>query len=87
VRRLTVREAVAGLDEAGRELVALRFGADLTARQIGELTGRKTHAVEVALQRTLERLRERLDQSDDRMAASSVRGPRVRIRPARRYSG
>ena len=87
VRRLTLRDAVAALDEAGRELVALRFGADLTARQIGELTGRKTHAVEVALQRTLTRLRERLDQGGDRTAASSARGPRVRIWPARRYSG
>ena len=87
VRRLMLREAIAELDEAGRELVALRFGADLTARQIGELTGRKTHAVEVALQRTLTRLRERLDQGGDRTAASSARGPRVRIWPARRYSG
>jgi RNA polymerase sigma-70 factor (ECF subfamily) len=64
VRRLTVRAAVARLDDAGRELIALRFGADLTARQIAELTGKNTHAVEVALQRTLERLRQALTDAD-----------------------
>ncbi len=61
LRRLELRQAVASLDEAGRELVALRFGADLSARQIAELTGKSTHAVEVALSRTLERLRKSLE--------------------------
>ena len=37
--------------------VALRFGSDLTARQIGEVLEMKTNAVEVALHRALERLR------------------------------
>ena len=41
--------------------MALRFGADLSARQIAELTGKSTHAVEVALSRTLERLRKSLE--------------------------
>jgi len=68
VRRLTLRTAVAALDEASRELVALRYGADLTARQIAELTGRKTHAVEVALQRALSRLRQRLEEPSGRTA-------------------
>ena len=45
------------LDERERELVALRYGADLSARQIGELLGLKTNAVEVALHRALRRLR------------------------------
>jgi RNA polymerase sigma-70 factor (ECF subfamily) len=61
LRRIELRAAVASLDEAGRELVALRFGADLSARQIAELTGKSTHAVEVALSRTLERLRRSLE--------------------------
>ena len=86
VRRLTLREAVAELDEAGRELVALRFGADLTAGQIGELTGRKTHAVEVALQRTLQRLKDRLDELDGAGVASADDAP-VRFPHPRRYSG
>jgi RNA polymerase sigma factor (sigma-70 family) len=59
--RIELREAVARLNERDRELVALRFGADLTARQIGELLGLKTNAVEVALHRALSTLRAQLD--------------------------
>jgi RNA polymerase sigma-70 factor, ECF subfamily len=55
--RLVLREAVARLPERDRELIALRYGADLSARQIGELTGVATHAVEVAVSRALSRLR------------------------------
>jgi RNA polymerase sigma-70 factor, ECF subfamily len=58
IRRLTVSRAVGGLDERDRELIALRYGADLTARQIGELLGARTNAIEVALHRALGRLRE-----------------------------
>ena len=61
VRRVTVAAAVNRLDERERELLALRFGADLTARQIGEVVGMKTNAVEVALHRTLGRLRATLE--------------------------
>ena len=61
VQRLAVTAAVAGLDERSRDLVALRFGADLSARQIGEILGLKTNAVEVALHRTLARLRPELE--------------------------
>jgi RNA polymerase sigma-70 factor, ECF subfamily len=57
IRRLTVARAVATLDERDRELVALRYGADLTARQIAELLGARTNAIEVALHRALARLR------------------------------
>jgi RNA polymerase sigma-70 factor (ECF subfamily) len=59
-RRLTLRGAVARLDERERELIALRYGADLTARQIGAVLGLRTNAVEVALHRALARLREEL---------------------------
>jgi len=58
VRRLTVARAVGGLEERDRELIALRYGADLTARQIAELLGARTNAIEVALHRALGRLRE-----------------------------
>ena len=58
--RLDLRAALAELDDRDRELVALRYGADLTARQIGELLELKTNAVEVALHRALRRLRDRL---------------------------
>ena len=59
--RLDVADAMATLDERNRELIALRYGADLTARQIGELLGVKTNAVEVALHRALGRLRTELE--------------------------
>lgn len=63
VERLTVRAAVASLDERDRELIALRYGADLTARQIAETLEMRTNAVEVALHRALGRLREILGES------------------------
>lgn len=56
VTKLAVRQAVATLSERDRELVALRFGSDLTCRQIGDLLGLKTNAVEVALHRALMKL-------------------------------
>ena len=58
--RLDLRAAVAELDQRDRELIALRYGADLSARQIAELLELKTNAVEVALHRALRRLRDRL---------------------------
>lgn len=62
LRRLDLAEAMAGLAERDRELLALRYGADLSARQIAELLQQKTNAVEVALHRALERLRRQLDR-------------------------
>jgi RNA polymerase sigma-70 factor (ECF subfamily) len=54
---IDLADAVARLDERSRELIALRYGADLTARQIGELLGLRTNTVEVALHRALAVLR------------------------------
>jgi RNA polymerase sigma factor (sigma-70 family) len=65
IRRLTVSRAVGALDERDRELIALRYGADLTARQIAELLGARTNAIEVALHRALGRLRGILGVEDD----------------------
>jgi RNA polymerase sigma-70 factor (ECF subfamily) len=61
--RLDVARAVATLDERNRELIALRYGADMTAKQIAEVLGVKTNAVEVALHRALGRLKVLLDPS------------------------
>jgi RNA polymerase sigma-70 factor (ECF subfamily) len=58
--RVDLQRALRVLDERERELVSLRFGADLTARQIGELLYMRTNAVEVALHRTLGKLRREL---------------------------
>ena len=57
VRRLSLAAAVAQLGERDRELIALRFGADLTAAQIARILDAQTNAIEVALHRALERLR------------------------------
>jgi RNA polymerase sigma-70 factor (ECF subfamily) len=62
--RLDLSAALATLDCRDRELVALRYGADLTARQIGALLELRTNAVEVALHRALDRLRRELSPSD-----------------------
>jgi RNA polymerase sigma-70 factor (ECF subfamily) len=73
--RMDLRAALERLDERDRELLALRYGADLTARQIAELMELKTNAVEVALHRALARLRESLDQpgAEPGRAGSPVR--------------
>lgn len=60
LRRVSVRAAVGELGERDRELVALRYGADLSAREIGLLLEMKTNAVEVALHRVVGRLRTEL---------------------------
>ena len=61
-RRMIVRRAVATLDDRDRELVALRYGADLTTRQIGRILGMQPNAVDVALHRCRDRLRTELDR-------------------------
>jgi RNA polymerase sigma factor (sigma-70 family) len=66
VQRLTVAAAIERLDERARNLLALRYGADLSARQIGEVLGMKTNAVEVALHRALARLRDDIEQGSAR---------------------
>jgi RNA polymerase sigma factor (sigma-70 family) len=75
VRRLGLARAIGSLDERDRDLLALRYGADLTAREIGRILGMKTNAVEVALHRTMRRLREDLDDSKEG-------GPATRPTPA-----
>jgi RNA polymerase sigma-70 factor (ECF subfamily) len=61
MQRLAVAAALETLDPRGRDLIALRYGADLSARQIGEILGMKTNAVEVALHRTREQIRGALE--------------------------
>jgi RNA polymerase sigma-70 factor (ECF subfamily) len=64
VDRLTVRAAVLELGERDRELLALRYGADLSARQVAAELGLTTNAAEVALHRALARLREALAEQE-----------------------
>jgi RNA polymerase sigma-70 factor, ECF subfamily len=64
VERLTLATALSVLDERSRDLLALRYGADLSARQIATVLGLKTNAVEVALHRTLARVRRELEEQE-----------------------
>ena len=61
LRRLSLQDAVAVLSERDRELIALRYGADLTGRQIGAILDMSANAVDVAMHRAGERLRQALD--------------------------
>jgi RNA polymerase sigma factor (sigma-70 family) len=80
VRRVSVVSAVNRLDDRSRDLLALRYGADLSARQIGGLIGVKTNAVEVALHRALARVRAELEEGPAD-ARAPVTEPAPRIAP------
>jgi RNA polymerase sigma factor (sigma-70 family) len=73
IARLELADALASLTDYDRELVALRYGADLSARQIAELLEARTNTIEVALHRALERLRREItrDRSDGPPAAAA----------------
>jgi RNA polymerase sigma-70 factor (ECF subfamily) len=62
--RLALRQALERLDERERELLALRYGADLSVRQIGRLFDMKPNAVDVALHRARARLHNLLEAAD-----------------------
>jgi RNA polymerase sigma-70 factor (ECF subfamily) len=55
--RDSVRRAVAELPDPYREVVALRFFADLSLAEVSEATGRPLNTVKTHLRRGLERLR------------------------------
>jgi RNA polymerase sigma-70 factor (ECF subfamily) len=61
VRRLSLIDAVSQLGDRDRELIALRYGADLSGRQIGAVLDMSANAVDVAMHRALERLRQALE--------------------------
>jgi RNA polymerase sigma-70 factor (ECF subfamily) len=72
--RVDLRQAVQALDPRDRELIALRYGADLTAKQIAALYGERTNTVEVALHRALRRLRTALAEPGERSDRSAAGG-------------
>jgi RNA polymerase sigma-70 factor (ECF subfamily) len=57
-----LESALASLSDRERELIALRFGADLTGAQIAELTGSSLSAIQQALSRALRRMRAQLEE-------------------------
>jgi RNA polymerase sigma-70 factor (ECF subfamily) len=64
VTRLSLAQALATLSERDRELLALRYGADLKTREIAALLEQRTNAVEVALTRARARLAAALEQDE-----------------------
>jgi RNA polymerase sigma factor (sigma-70 family) len=62
VDRLELERALEKLDHRARELIALRYGADLATRQIAELLDLRTNTVAVALHRALAQLRRELEE-------------------------
>ncbi|HET6175229.1 MAG TPA: sigma-70 family RNA polymerase sigma factor [Gaiellales bacterium] len=63
IERLSLRSALAALAQDERDLLAMRYGADLTARDIARITDTRVNTVEVALHRVLAKLRESMDAS------------------------
>jgi RNA polymerase sigma-70 factor (ECF subfamily) len=53
-----LRVAMAGLAEPQRDALGLRFGAGLTAREIGEVIDKREAAVQKLIERAIDRLRE-----------------------------
>ncbi|MGN6380908.1 MAG: RNA polymerase sigma factor [Gaiellales bacterium] len=64
--RVSIAHAMQQLGDRDRELLALRYGADLSAQQIADLLHIEVNAAEVALSRARGRLRKILDPPDRR---------------------
>lgn len=62
---LSLVDALSRLGDRDRELIALRYGADLSGRQIGAILDMSANAVDVAIHRALERLRDALEGSTE----------------------
>jgi RNA polymerase sigma-70 factor (ECF subfamily) len=72
LRSIELADAVAMLPERDREIIALRFGADMSAREIASVLELRTNTVEVALHRALARLRVALEPVSERRDAPSA---------------
>jgi RNA polymerase sigma-70 factor, ECF subfamily len=65
ISNLVLRSAVGRLDEHDRELIALRYGADLSIRDMSELLGVRANTLEVALHRARGRLAAKLEAASN----------------------
>ncbi len=63
-RRAELRAALENLNERSRDLIGLKFGAQLTNRRIAELTGLSESNVGVIVYRAVRQLRRELDPAD-----------------------
>jgi RNA polymerase sigma-70 factor, ECF subfamily len=78
---LEVRAAVARLEERDRELIALRYGADLSVAQIADLFDMRPNSVDVALHRARKRLADILEGDENDREESDTEA--VRIDPSK----
>lgn len=77
IERLSIRAAVLQLEPRAQDLIALRYGSDLTAKQIAHVLGERTNTVEVALHRALGKLRAILEEeSADKPSEPERSSPR-----------
>jgi len=65
-------EALAQLGDREREVLALRFGGDLTGREIADVLGLSVANVQQILSRSMRRLREMVEDSELGMARRSA---------------
>jgi RNA polymerase sigma factor (sigma-70 family) len=70
-----LHDALAALADRDREILALRFGADLSGPQIAELTGLSLANVQQILSRSLRRLRTLIDQAASGPTPAALRTP------------
>jgi RNA polymerase sigma-70 factor (ECF subfamily) len=71
LRRLELSRALGRLDERERDLLALRYGAGLSSREIGRFLELEPNAVDVALHRARTRLKSDLTDDGPREPQSS----------------
>ncbi|HEX4678579.1 MAG TPA: sigma-70 family RNA polymerase sigma factor [Gaiellaceae bacterium] len=71
VERIALESALGRLSERDRDLLALRYGADLKERRIAEILELSTGAVEVALHRARNRLRAEIEAQEAPQEAKS----------------
>jgi RNA polymerase sigma-70 factor (ECF subfamily) len=67
-----LQAALASLSGRDREIVGLRFGADLTGPEIAQLTGLTLANVQQILSRSLRRMRDELERSSERPGATEA---------------
>lgn len=73
VERLFLRAALARLSPTDRELLAMRYGADLAVKDIAAIMGMRANSVDVALHRALARLREHIEMSSSSQEVKRAR--------------
>jgi RNA polymerase sigma-70 factor (ECF subfamily) len=64
IDRIDLSAAVRRLDQRSQDLLALRYGADLSTREIGRILDLRPNAVEVALHRARTRVRQELEHQN-----------------------